>query len=990
MPTLMNGVPFRVRVPRSGFTLIELMVTLTVLSVVLIVLGTVMLSASRSRTTTTNQIEAVQAARAAVDILARDLRSAGFGSDQDDVNPQPAIAYIDSMQILLCANQAPYPDTGAVHLAPLAYNPTGNPKPYPLNGTPWTPPVRYATGAELIRWTLDVNNDGAVDSYDLSDPNGIDARRTPNPDDFVLVRQVWGDSTGNVAKNNGGASERIALIRKPGGTVKPLFTVYLRGQGTPWNWASGPIPASQLQDVERVILNMTAASGRPDWRGTFAETELKLEVNILRNSPSFDIEEFSIAGYVWNDKDMDSVKDGGEDGIPNAEVSLADYMVTATDNNGYYQFAVPAGTYTLRHKAPAGFGPFTVDSFVVSVGPNATRSFGDTTRAGGWVKFEVFNDLDNDRSKDGDEPWKSYVKCLVNDDTTTVQETDETGTVMVFAPIGNYKASIVVPDSFSASTATFFTGTMGDGQTKTHRFGVHLANFGTIRGTVFIDNNKNGLLDSKEPRVKNVWIGVGLEDGTLLAYDYTADDGTYEIKMPVNDPPQVDGYYVQCIPPNGYSAASVLTSGPLWVQDGVTLSGQDFALGTFYVIRADAKRVLSLASGDLFENDWGFTLTTTPRRDQDIVLGAEASGVDNVMVWFNRYEQQPLFDSKPSYTRDAPHSVLAISLDSLDYNPPRRRLDVVTGTRYTPTGNFFVWLTQNTSDNEGYLAPTYLQACKTLDNGDVQVVKTRQLIGGPGKDILVGTRGPTPGTGSLELWAHNEATTPTYVRIGQYPPAGGMPSNLLGEVTCMEFSDFDKDSLLDLVVGTRTGEYTGQLMFFEQVSGVFTYRTGITFTGDVVTSLVVLDMNDDGKMDVVAGTECGIACGKLHYFRNDDTPGSPFKFSLERTRPSPGIVMAMAADDYGGEPRKDLLVGWRANANDYVGGIQIWYTDGKDLPEAGVDPSGGAVKHMVTGITTGNYDFGVYPVTPSPPYFKDFALGVKSNSTAGELVVFVR
>jgi len=990
MHRTLKYVPFRSRSARSGFSLVELMVTLTVLSMVLVVLGTVMLSASRSRTTTTNQIESVQAARAAVDILARDLRSAGYGSDLDQTPPQPAIAYIDSMQVLICANQSPYPDTAAVHLGPLAYNPSGSPKPYPLNGTAWTPPMRYKTGAEIIRWTLDVNNDGAVDNNDILAADGIDARRTPNPDDYILVRQVWGDSTGDIANNNGGANERIALVRKPGGTVKPLFTVYLRGQGTPWNWANGPIPASQVSTIERVVMNMTSTSSRPDWQGRYAETQLKLEVNILRNSPSFDLKEYTISGYVYNDQDQDGIKDGGESGINGSILTLSGYMVTETDQNGYYQFAVPAGTYTLKHTSSAGYGPFTPDSFDVTVGPSTTRSFGDTTRAGGWVKFTVFNDLDKDNSKDGNEPWKPGVKCLVNDDTTTVVETDDSGIAMVFAPIGAYKASYVMPDSFSASGAVYYTGTMGNGQTKSHTFGVHLSTVGTISGRVFVDNNRDGVWQSTEPKIPNAWVGIALESGTVLAYTYTDNDGLYKIDIATNDPPHVDAYYVNCIPPSGYSAASSLSLGPLWVTNGAMLTNKDFALGTFYIIHADAKRVLSLSSGDLMEKDWGFTLTTTPRQDQDIVLGAESSGQDNVMVWFNRYEQQPYFDTKPTYTRNAPHSVLAIALDSLDYTPPRRRLDVVTGTRYTTNGNFFVWLTQNTSDNEGYLNATYNQACKTLDNGDVQVVKTRQLVGGPGKDILVGTRAPTPGTGTLEMWVHNEATTPTFVRIGQYPPAGGIPSNLLGEVTCMEFGRFDADTNLDLVVGTRTGEYAGQLVFFELMSGVWDFRNSITMTGDIVTSLAVVDMNDDGKQDVVVGTQCNLGCGKIIYFRNDDTAGSPFKFSQQTTRSAPGIVMAMAADDFGGETRKDILVGWRADENSFAGGIQIWYTDGKDLASAGVDPSGGQVKNMVTGITTGNYDYGVYPTTPSPPYFRDFAVGVKSGPTQGELVVFVR
>ena len=181
------------RVPRGlsdrGFTLVELMITLTVLAIVMISLMAVMYAAQRSKTSTARGIEATQAARAAVDMMARDLRSAGYAADRDWVaSPQQPIAYVDSLQVLISANLSPYPDiavTGPQY--PQAYQPAGNPKPFPLNGTAWQPPIKYRSGAEVIRWTLDVNNDGVVNANDIADVNGVDARRTPNPD--VLCNQ---------------------------------------------------------------------------------------------------------------------------------------------------------------------------------------------------------------------------------------------------------------------------------------------------------------------------------------------------------------------------------------------------------------------------------------------------------------------------------------------------------------------------------------------------------------------------------------------------------------------------------------------------------------------------------------------------------------------------------------------------------------------------------------------------------------------------------
>jgi len=41
-------------------------------------------------------------------------------------------------------------------------------------------------------------------------------------------------------------------------------------------------------------------------------------------------------------------------------------------------------------------------------------------------------------------------------------------------------------------------------------------------------------------------------------------------------------------------------------------------------------------------------------------------------------------------------------------------------------------------------------------------------------------------------------------------------------------------------------------------------------------------------------------------------------------------------------------------------------------------------------LTTGDFNFGVKPSIPSPPYLQDFAAGVKITTTTGALVVFIR
>jgi prepilin-type N-terminal cleavage/methylation domain-containing protein len=271
--------PVNRRQPKSarGFSLIEAMVTLLVLGLVMTGLMAVLQASNASRARTLNGVDAREKAAAAIEMIAADLRSAGSGNDGGAASPQTPIAYVDSLELMVCGDES-----GGVTapLDTLAYNPLGTPKPVKLAGS-WAPPIKYRTGAELIRWTLDLNNDGAVDASDINSAFGVDVRRTRNPNDYMLIRQIYGDSLNDVAGDNGGAVSRIAPVLKPGGTVPVLYTVIMT-DGTTWNWSSGAVPAAQLKDIARIMVKVTAESNRPDSRGKYARVTLSTAINVAR------------------------------------------------------------------------------------------------------------------------------------------------------------------------------------------------------------------------------------------------------------------------------------------------------------------------------------------------------------------------------------------------------------------------------------------------------------------------------------------------------------------------------------------------------------------------------------------------------------------------------------------------------------------------------------------------------------------------------------
>src|SRR4029077_19343379 len=99
-----------------------------------------------------------------------------------------------------------------------------------------------------------------------------------------------------------------------------------------------------------------------------------------------------------------------------------------------------------------------------------------------------------------------------------------------------------------------------------------------------------------------------------------------------------------------------------------------------------------------------------------------------------------------------------------------------------------------------------------------------------------------------------------------------IPSNQLGEVTCMTLADIDGDGKRDLIVGTRLSSYSGQVIAFRNVSKTngnrFVYQTKVSFATEAVTSLACGDFNADGKIDVVVGTQTSATTGHLIQFQN--------------------------------------------------------------------------------------------------------------------------
>jgi len=959
-----------------------MIITLSILAMVIGALSTVLIQATLSRLDSTSRFESLQTARSAADMLARDLRSAGFGVDAGSAaGAQPAIAYIDSMQVLMCENAAPYPDASTPG-APEAYDPAGSPKPRVLVGTEWTPPCKYTTGAEIIRYTLDLNDDGLVDASDVASDEGADARRSRCEDDFTLVRQVYGDRSGGAAGHNGGSPERIALVLKPGSGVAPLFTVYMQGSSIPYDWSRGPVPAAQLAQISRIEITVTAASGKPGQRGGYSRTQITTAVRSMRNAPDFGATVYTVDGYVFEDSDFDRARDSGEHGLSGALVRLGSGRAAYTNAAGYYSFRVPAGSYPLRHAPPVGFGSFSSpDSFVIDVAANESRSFADTSRTGGWITASVWDDTDGNGVWGGSETALSGVTVALAGGGQGV--TNAQGRFEMFTPTGAWSLSVTPLSGYSVTTTNPATGSMTVGGTQTAQFGLYRSVATPVSGCVFTDTDGSGTMNGAESGRGNVTVTAYVGAATVYSTTRTDAAGRYSFSLPTPASGSGTTYSIGCASISGFAPTTPLQIMGL-VLTGTSRSGLDFGFEPFASTSFSSILATVMVAPDVWENDGSGTAPNT-RGDSDLLIAGRDSEDDLLGYRTNAWSPgaTPFSPTSGAFRslEERPYALLA---DTLRRGSSPRAADWVVGL--DEDDNFEVWM------RTGAGIPTSrTRRYRTSDEGRVTSLASIDCSGGSQLDLLVGTRSHNS-RGAVEVWQSDDGTTPTYSRQEIYPSAGSIPGSRLGEVVSLVLADLDRDGDRDLIVCASTGPRSGEIVLMDNVGRAngsrFRHRTSITLPTDNPTALAAADVDGDGYPDLVLGTRTNPNTGRLLVYRNTHA-SSTWTFSLVQSISAPGAVLCMAAADLGGGASADVALGYAINSNSGAGGVRIFYNIGGALSTTAVDPSAGAVTRQVVAMTTGNFNYTSSPATAAP-YKTDLVICWRHSRSTGYYVVYTR
>src|SRR5262245_14104826 len=405
------------RTNRAGFTLTEIVVAIFLSAIVLVFVYSFLKKSMDATRAGEGFADVQQNLRVAGEMLADEVRQAGYGTDFGF--GQQGLVYAGPWDIIFNANLNPEPDVfGDPHL-PIAMDPAGSPNQVPASGAAlYTPTRSFGTGAETIYFTLDSNNDGAVTTADQGD----DAEeQAGGPRDYVLSREIFGSDS---AGSNGGAREKVALCSGPSAdpsiTTVPVFQYLYDDDDDPatplklWGDLSRnlalesseialltPVPTAALPQVQRIRITLLGDTRRLEGGDASvassgdAGSTFRTEVG-LRNKPrTLGI----ISGTVFSDFNSDGLREAGEPGVSGAHIVLSSGHRMYTGPTGEYYFEVDPGSYSITETDAPGYTSTTPNFVAVSVTPGEveTANFGDRPISGlGWIRGFVWNDVDGD------------------------------------------------------------------------------------------------------------------------------------------------------------------------------------------------------------------------------------------------------------------------------------------------------------------------------------------------------------------------------------------------------------------------------------------------------------------------------------------------------------------------------------------------------------------------------------------------------------------
>ncbi|MEW6584086.1 MAG: C25 family cysteine peptidase [Nitrospirota bacterium] len=373
-----------------------------------------------------------------------------------------------------------------------------------------------------------------------------------------ITVQLWQDTNGNLLLDAGTDSLISSTVTTAGGNY--LFAGVAATGTEDYLFFIDPSQAALAGFTETTVNPLLAENVNS------GDVIVNLDFGFINATGTYTIKD-----RVWYDADADS-QDDGESGISGVTVDLLDASLnviasTIADADGYFLFngVIGAGAdYTVRITDTGGilsdyYGitaaaiagevainnlnsnlDFTVEPTEPSLGYGLSKSISGT----------VFNDLDGDGGLDAGEPGMGGIGIdLYNDvngnslldggDTLrSTLPTDSSGNylfsglnngnyiISIPGPPSGYDYTTETPDNDPAAGHQQAAVVAGGGNVQNADFGYRAQNARSISGTLWEDDNADGVIDAGEPGLEGVTVEL-LDGSTVVASVSTDSNGNY-------------------------------------------------------------------------------------------------------------------------------------------------------------------------------------------------------------------------------------------------------------------------------------------------------------------------------------------------------------------------------------------------------------------------------------------------------------------------------
>lgn len=825
---------------KKGFTLIELLVAIAILGLVMAAIVTVLVNSSNAKRRNELMMESQGFARAIMEVVFRDVKSAGYGiPKRAGLLTYEHIVYAGPFECVFNANINPFPDNDTNAQQPRSYDPSVNPI-CPNYGFLTS---SHNTGVETYRYTLDSNNDGLVTTADNAD-DSVEIR-SRNPNDYVLIRQCYGRMNNGTNAVFPVINQMVGLVRGPASasdiSVAPLFQYWYRntsgnlvllgdangdGELTGNERLFASPTADILRAIEEIVITVTGETRAPlDNKNQYPQVVIASRTN-LSNVP-LNVSSRKISGYY---------KDMSNSGIQGGVVYLSTFQTSTTVSDGSYEFRVDDGGYTITPEKLFYVSPnyYLLDSPQVRTfslyGTDSTNQnfyyhtilessmchivgmvYNDTA---GTIGPPAIPDLGLNPPERGISGSRIAVQGYAAIDSQTQINletyTDANGYYSLTLPRGRYTVFQFDSVGYFSTTPSILEDTLAaDGETDTVNFGDNKSETGFIKVLVWKDVDKDSIQDASEPLLSNVFCAVTRGGDLDIPVSSGRTDANGVVILPVPSDTVCSVYKIDPDTMTSIVAVRLKYGNPAdsvvypllsrienIVVDKDSTYRTKFGSTTGFVTISlgQTQRVLSLICPNLGEKDDppGNHRNTNSQNDNDIVLGTvKVSGSANLLVWYNRWQSAAtplgnIFPSSPDSSRDLGHSIPALAYGNFDLilTPSVLTDDVAAGLeRNAGTNNFRIGLTANsggTQDcNRGILWSTVRDYSTTsvVANTDVICLAAGNLSNSSKIDLAVGTK-TLPNTGTVEIWRNRTTTSPAAFNMGS-SSANNVPDTVL-------------------------------------------------------------------------------------------------------------------------------------------------------------------------------------------------------------------